>query len=127
MLKKSPGEVVEAGYNSGSGNYVKVRHNNTFTTGYLHMSKIGAGIRKGASVKQTQIIGFVGSTGWATGPHLCYRFWKNGVQVDALRVEIPPAKPVNVQARANYECAVHETLKKFGNVDYTIQTAVALR
>jgi murein DD-endopeptidase MepM/ murein hydrolase activator NlpD len=88
------GTIVEAGYNGGSGNYVKVRHNGTYTTGYLHMSKIGQGIRSGVSVKQGQVIGYVGSTGWATGPHLCYRFWKNGIQVVGLKVEIPPAIPV---------------------------------
>jgi murein DD-endopeptidase MepM/ murein hydrolase activator NlpD len=88
------GVVVEAGYNSGNGNYVKVKHNGTYTTQYLHMSRIAKGMRKGAHVKQGQTIGFVGSTGLATGPHLCFRFWKNGKQVDALKVEIPPSEPI---------------------------------
>ena len=106
------GTVVETGYNGGSGNYVKVRHNATYTTGYLHMSKIGKGIRSGVSVKQGQIIGFVGSTGWATGPHLCYRFWKNGIQVDGLKVEIPPAKPVREEIFQNFTCAANEIVRK---------------
>ena len=84
------GTVLEAGYSGGNGNYVKIRHNGTYTTQYLHMSKIGKGIKKGARVKQGQVIGYVGSTGLATGPHLCFRFWKNGKQVDWLREEIPP-------------------------------------
>lgn len=121
------GIVVEAGYNSGSGNYVKVKHNNTYTTGYLHMSRIGSGIRKGAAVEQAEVIGYVGSTGWATGPHLCYRFWKNGIQVDALRVVIPPAKPVREEAKAGYECAMIETLKKLETLSNPIQNVLAVR
>lgn len=106
------GTVVEAGYNSGSGNYVKIRHNSTYTTGYLHMSRIGAGIKRGAPVRQGQVIGFVGSTGWATGPHLCYRFWKNGVQVDALRVALPSAMPVEVSLKENFKCQALETAER---------------
>jgi murein DD-endopeptidase MepM/ murein hydrolase activator NlpD len=91
------GIVEEAQYKTNNGNYVKVRHNGTYTTGYLHMSKIASGIKPGTRVRQGQTIGFVGSTGLATGPHLCYRFWKNGVQVDALRVELPPSQPVKAE------------------------------
>ena len=73
---------------------MKIKHNGNLATQYLHMSKIAKGIRSGVKVKRGQTIGFVGSTGLATGPHLCYRFWKNGVQVDALKVKLPPSKPV---------------------------------
>lgn len=83
------GVVVAAGYTKYNGRYVKIRHNSTYTTGYLHMSKIQGGIKKGAKVSQGDVIGYVGSTGLATGPHLCYRFWKNGKQVDALREKLP--------------------------------------
>ena len=89
------GVVTEAQYKGGNGNYVKIRHNSTYSTQYLHMSKIATGIRPGKTVRQGETIGYVGSTGLATGPHLCFRFWKNGQQVDALRVDLPPAKPVN--------------------------------
>lgn len=89
------GVVTEAQYKGGNGNYVKVRHNSTYTTQYLHMSKIASGIRPGVAVSQGQTIGYVGSTGLATGPHLCFRFWKNGRQVDALKVDLPPAMPVD--------------------------------
>ncbi len=89
------GVVLEATYHKGNGNYVKIKHNSTYTTQYLHMSKIASGIRKGTRVAQGQTIGYVGSTGLATGPHLCFRFWKNGVQVDALRVDIPPSEPIS--------------------------------
>lgn len=88
------GVVLEARYNGNNGNYVKIRHNDTYTTQYLHMSKIASGLHAGDRVSQGETIGYVGSTGLATGPHLCYRFWKNGVQVDALRVELPPSQPV---------------------------------
>ncbi len=88
------GVVLEAHYTSNNGNFVKIRHNATYTTQYLHMSKIAPGIKPGTRVKQGQWIGNVGSTGLATGPHLCYRFWRNGVQVDALRVELPPSEPI---------------------------------
>jgi murein DD-endopeptidase MepM/ murein hydrolase activator NlpD len=120
------GTVIEAGYNGGSGNYVKVRHNGTYTTGYLHMSKIGQGIRSGVSVKQGQVIGYVGSTGWATGPHLCYRFWKNGIQVDGLKVEIPPAKPVKKEVLQNFNCVVYETVEKLKSPGDVQEYALAL-
>jgi len=88
------GVVLEAQYKSNNGNYVKIRHNATYTTQYLHMSKIAPGMKPGTRVRQGEWIGNVGSTGLATGPHVCYRFWKNGVQVDALRVELPPSEPI---------------------------------
>jgi murein DD-endopeptidase MepM/ murein hydrolase activator NlpD len=91
------------------------------------MSKIGSGIRAGVHVKQAEVIGYVGSTGWATGPHLCYRFWKNGTQVDALKVEIPPAKPVRAEMLANYECAVDEAVKRLQMVPSPVQQVLALR
>lgn len=89
------GTIVEAGYHRGNGNYVKVKHNGTYSTQYLHMSRIAKGMKKGTRVQQGQTIGFVGSTGLATGPHLCFRFWKNGRQVDALKVDIPPSEPID--------------------------------
>lgn len=96
------GTVIAAGYTSGNGNYVKIKHNGTYTTQYLHMSKFASGIRTGVRVRQGQNIGFVGSTGLATGPHLCYRFWKNGKQVDALRVELPPSQPIFEDNEVDY-------------------------
>jgi murein DD-endopeptidase MepM/ murein hydrolase activator NlpD len=97
------GIVEEAQYKSNNGNYVKIRHNGTYTTQYLHMSKIEPGIRAGTRVRQGQRIGYVGSTGLATGPHLCYRFWRNGKQVDALRVELPPSQPIKAEFTDAYE------------------------
>lgn len=88
------GTVTEARYSRYNGNYVKIKHNGIYSTQYLHMSKIARGIRPGAKVNKGQNIGFVGKTGLARGNHLCFRFWKNGVQVDALRIQIPPSEPI---------------------------------
>jgi len=94
------GTVIAASYTKNNGNYVKIRHNSTYTTQYLHMSKIKPGIRKGTFVKQGDVIGYVGSTGLATGPHVCYRFWKNGRQVDPFKQSLPPGDPIK---KENYD------------------------
>lgn len=99
------GTIIAATYTKNNGNYVKVRHNNTYTTQYLHMSKIKPGIKKGVYVKQGDIIGYVGSTGLATGPHVCYRFWKNGKQVDPYMQKLPPGDPIKDENRDDYMLA----------------------
>lgn len=91
------GVVENAGYTSGNGNYVKLRHNRTYDSGYLHMSKIAPGMRPGTKVSKGQVIGYVGSTGLATGPHLCFRFWKNGQQVDFLKEKLPSADAIDAR------------------------------
>ncbi len=81
IVATASGSVTHASYTRGNGNYVKIRHNDVYTTGYLHMSRIAKGIRPGLRVEQGQLIGYVGSTGIATGPHVCYRFlgeWSTG-------------------------------------------------
>ena len=97
------GIVEEARFAQYNGNYVKIRHNGTYTTQYLHMSKIASGIKPGVRVTMGKVIGYVGSTGLATGDHLCYRFWKNGVQVDALKVELPPSEPIKQEFRETFD------------------------
>ncbi len=97
------GVVVNAAYTSGNGNYVKIRHNSVYTTAYLHMSRFGKGIKRGTTVEQGQVIGYVGSTGLATGPHLHFAFYVNGSYVDPLKVEIPPSHPVKEDLRDEYE------------------------
>jgi len=99
------GTIIAATYTKNNGNYVKVRHNGTYTTQYLHMSKIKPGIRKGVFVKQGDIIGYVGSTGLATGPHVCYRFWKNDKQVDPFKQKLPPGDPIKNENRVAYMLA----------------------
>ena len=96
------GVVVEARYNKYNGNYVKIKHKSVYSTQYLHMVKIGSGIRPGVKIKQGQTIGFVGHTGLANGNHVCYRFWKYGQQVDALRVDLPSSEPVADTLKTDY-------------------------
>ncbi|GAB4130555.1 MAG: peptidoglycan DD-metalloendopeptidase family protein [Ignavibacteriales bacterium] len=94
ILAVGDGIVIEAAYKQFNGNYVKIRHNATYTTQYLHMSRFAKGIKRGAHVSQGQVIGYVGSTGLATGPHVCFRFWKNNQQVDHRKEKFPPSYPV---------------------------------
>lgn len=93
IMSTASGVVERAGYTAGNGNFVKVRHNGTYSTQYLHMSKIL--VKVGQYVDQGQTIGLVGSTGLATGPHVCYRFWKNGVQVDPMGQALPNSEPMD--------------------------------
>jgi murein DD-endopeptidase MepM/ murein hydrolase activator NlpD len=88
------GTVVARSYTKNNGYYVKIRHDKQYTTQYLHMSKFAKGIHKGAHVKQGQTIGYVGSTGLATGPHVCFRFTKKGKPIDHLRENFPPPEPL---------------------------------
>lgn len=100
IMTTAAGVVEQAGYTAGNGNFVKVKHDKTYSTQYLHMSKIL--VRRGQRVTQGQTIGKVGSTGLASGPHVCYRFWKNGVQVDALRLKLPNSQPMDKKNLPNY-------------------------
>ncbi len=102
IMSTANGTVQVAGRTRNNGNYVKIRHNGTYTTQYLHMSKIKPGIRKGVYVKQGETIGYVGSTGLATGPHVCYRFWKNGKQVDPYMQKLPPGDPIQESNKKEY-------------------------
>jgi len=112
------GVVIAAAYTRGNGNYVKIRHNSVYTTQYLHMSKFAKGVRSGASVKQGQIIGFVGSTGLATGPHLCYRFWKNGVQVDPLKEKMPSSKPIDDKYKDRFTKVKDSIIDELNKIQY---------
>ena len=105
IVTTANGTIVSASYTKNNGNFVKVRHNGTYTTQYLHMSKIKPGIRKGVYVKQGETIGYVGSTGLATGPHVCYRFWVNGKQVDPYKQDLPPGDPIKEENREVYMIA----------------------
>ena len=109
IMSVGDGVVLEAQYKKYNGNYVKIKHNSVYTTQYLHMSKIAKGIKRGVRIKQGQVIGFVGSTGLATGPHVCFRFWKNGRQVNPLRDKIPASNPIAGKYKTEYE-TVKDTL-----------------
>ncbi len=88
------GVVTKASRTRGNGNFVKIKHDKVYQTQYLHMQRHAKGIRPGVHVKQGEVIGYVGSTGLATGPHVCFRFWKNGKQVNHLRENLPPPDPM---------------------------------
>jgi murein DD-endopeptidase MepM/ murein hydrolase activator NlpD len=92
IISTGDGVVIESEYNNNNGNFVKIKHDDTYTTQYLHMTK--QAVRAGQSVRQGQVIGYVGSTGLATGPHVCYRFWKSGKQVNPLQQTFPPSVPL---------------------------------
>lgn len=93
IMATSNGRVTKASYTRGNGNYVKIKHNSTYSTQYLHMKK--RKVRVGQYVKQGDVIGWVGMTGNTSGPHVCYRFWKNGRQVDPFKQKLPKAKPIS--------------------------------
>lgn len=120
------GFVVEAGYSGGNGNYVRIKHNSTYSTQYLHMSRFAQGIRKGVSVKQGQVIGYVGSTGLATGPHLCFRFWKNGVQVDPYKEVNPPSYPVKPEFIAQFDSIKAEIIAELDQIGFQQEMAASL-
>jgi len=88
------GTILQAGYNKGRGNYITIRHYNGYITSYYHMCRFAKGMKKNRQVLQGDLIGYVGMTGYATGPHLCFRMKKNGRPVNPLKYKAPSAKPV---------------------------------
>lgn len=88
------GKVIETSYNPGAGRMVRIRHNSVYTSAYLHLRNFGPGIKPDVWVSQGDVIGYVGSSGMSTGPHLDFRIWRNGQPVDPLRIESPPVEPV---------------------------------
>lgn len=102
IMAVGDGKVIQSGYGKYNGNYVKIRHNSTYTTQYLHMSKIASGMKSGKMVRQGDVIGYVGSTGLATGPHVCFRFWKNGKQVNHRAEKLPASKPIKAEHKDAY-------------------------
>lgn len=114
IMTTAAGVVEQAGYTTGNGNFVKVKHDKTYSTQYLHMSKIL--VKRGQWVKQGDIIGKVGSTGLATGPHVCYRFWKNGVQVDALRLKLPNSQPMESRNLPRFKKEIQPVKKELDSI-----------
>ena len=100
IMSTANGTVIESSYTRANGRYVKVRHNNTYDTQYLHMRK--SNVKVGQFIEQGDVIGWVGMTGNTSGPHVCYRFWKNGIQVDPFKQKLPEAKPINESLKKKY-------------------------
>ncbi|QNL48892.1 peptidoglycan DD-metalloendopeptidase family protein [Olivibacter sp. SDN3] len=104
IIATGSGTVVESAFTKYNGNYVKIKHNGTYTTQYLHMSR--RAVKRGQNIQQGQVIGYVGSTGLATGPHVCYRFWKNGKQVDALKQNFHETIPLSEEFLAQFKSSI---------------------
>lgn len=114
IMAVGDGVVIESTFKQYNGNYVKIKHNGTYTTQYLHMSK--RAVKAGQRVRQGDIIGYVGSTGLATGPHVCFRFWKNGQQVDHLKEKFPASTPVKSENKDDYQRFVNEMKARLDNI-----------
>ncbi len=100
IMSTANGTVIASTYRGGNGNYVKIKHNSTYSTQYLHMKK--RNVKRGDYVKQGDVIGWVGMTGSTAGPHVCYRFWKNGKQVDPFKQKLPSAAPIKESLKEDY-------------------------
>jgi len=120
IMSTGDGVVVKTGFDSKNGRYVKIKHNGIYTTQYLHMSRIARKIKPRVKVEQGDIIGYVGSTGLATGPHLCYRFWKNGRQVDPFKEDIPSIEPVKKENLQQFNQQMAELNQQLSALDKSI-------
>ena len=122
VMSIGDGVVTSMKYEGAGGNTVRIRHNSVYSTAYLHLSKYGPGLKTGQRVRQGQVIGYVGSTGRSTGPHLDFRVWKNGTPINPLKMESPPAEPIKEESRSAFESA-HKTYK--AKVDSIQATSIA--
>ena len=116
IMATANGRVTKASYTRGNGNYVKIKHNNTYSTQYLHMKR--RKVKVGQYVKQGDVIGWVGMTGNTSGPHVCYRFWKNGRQVDPFKQKLPEAKPISSELKKRYFAHIKATEKQLNCLDF---------
>jgi murein DD-endopeptidase MepM/ murein hydrolase activator NlpD len=116
ILATANGTVVESTRKGGNGKYVKIRHNSTYSTQYLHMKN--RNVRVGDFVKQGDVIGWVGMTGNTGGPHVCYRFWKNGRQVDPFRQKLPEAKPISEELKTRYLEFIQPLKIQIDNIEF---------
>lgn len=117
VMSIGDGRVISAGIENGSGKMVKIQHNSVYATAYLHLSRFGEGISPGVFVTQSQIIGYVGSSGLSTGPHLDFRFYRNGSPIDPLKVDAPSVEPVSGMNRAKFEKIKTVILSLLGTFD----------
>ena len=122
ILSTANGTVTEVSYTRANGRYVKVKHNNTYTTQYLHMQK--ANVKIGQFVEQGDVIGFVGMTGYTSGPHVCYRFWKNGLEVDPFKQKLPEAKPINESLKKKYFSDIVSIKSKLDSIVILNKTSI---
>jgi murein DD-endopeptidase MepM/ murein hydrolase activator NlpD len=122
VMSIGDGLVEERAYQAGgAGNYVRIKHNSVYTTVYMHLKGFGPGIAKGVRVSQGQVIGYVGSTGLSTGPHLDFRVFMNGSPVDPLRIESPPIEPVNPDSFPLYVTLRDSIMQKLQSVNWELE------
>ncbi len=119
IMATASGTVTESRKKGGNGNYVKIRHNNTYSTQYLHMSR--RKVKRGKYVKQGDVIGWVGMTGNTSGPHVCYRFWKNRKQVDPFKQKLPSAKPLKKSLKPSYKKFIEPFKTQLDNIEFPNQ------
>lgn len=118
IMAVADGVVTAATYEGGNGNYVKIRHMKPYESQYLHMSRFAKGISPGTHVKQGEVIGYVGSTGLATGPHVCFRFWKNGSQVNHLREKLPQVSTFSSADAAKFKSIASTMTERLNNIPF---------
>ena len=116
IMATANGTVTKASYSRGNGNYIKIKHNNTYATQYLHMKR--RKVRVGQYVKQGDVIGWVGMTGNTSGPHVCYRFWKNGRQVDPFKQKLPEAKPISKKLKNQFFTYIEPAKKQLNCLSF---------
>ncbi|MFK7758209.1 MAG: peptidoglycan DD-metalloendopeptidase family protein [Flavobacteriales bacterium] len=117
IIAVADGVITKSSYTGGNGKYVKIRHNDTYETQYLHMSKRAVNV--GDAVKQGDVIGYIGSTGLATGPHVCFRFWKNGKQVNHLEENLPVADPLDESRLEEFHVIRKDLRKRLDNTSFS--------
>jgi murein DD-endopeptidase MepM/ murein hydrolase activator NlpD len=110
--------IISAGWNGGAGNMIKIRHNSVYSTGYMHLRAYGAGIKAGRYVRQGEIIGYVGSTGLSTGPHLDFRVWRNNSPVNPLTMESPSVEPVKPELMDNFLSLCTSIVSQLNNIGF---------
>jgi len=125
VLASGDGKVTIARQNNTSGKYVVIQHGEQYTTKYLHLSRFGKGIRPGKSVKQGQVIGYVGDTGLATAPHLHYEFLVNGVHRNPRTVALPKADPIPASELARFTTSTRPVLARLNSIVGTTSYAYA--
>lgn len=114
------GTVIKRLFTKGGGNYIKIKHNSVYSTGYMHLKAFAKGVNVGSRVKQGQVIGFVGMTGLATGPHLDFRVWKNGKNINPLHVDAPPVEPIKEENIDTFNIVKKDFKARLDSINYKV-------